>query len=178
MHRKLSIPQEVDVLICAGDVISDFSADGLDSFWEWFLSCPVKLRIFIPGNHEIVFDFYPEKAKELVPEGVVCLEDNGVEFCGIAFYSVTTRSLQQNKWLHQETIIPANTDILITHIPPYGFLDEDAGDSILRNIVLSKRPKIHLFGHIHSQGGESLDGTWTRFFNVSKFNELEVLYHC
>lgn len=29
MHRKLSIPKDTDILICAGDVASDFQEDGL-----------------------------------------------------------------------------------------------------------------------------------------------------
>ena len=34
MHRKLSIPRGTDILICAGDVVSDFQEDGLSDFFD------------------------------------------------------------------------------------------------------------------------------------------------
>lgn len=53
-HRDLSIPQSADILVCAGDVVSDFQENGLEDFLDWFSSCPAKLRLFIPGNHEVI----------------------------------------------------------------------------------------------------------------------------
>ena len=46
MHRELSIPKDTDILICAGDVVSDFQEDGLSDFFDWFSSCPAQLRLF------------------------------------------------------------------------------------------------------------------------------------
>ena len=63
MHRKLSIPKGTDILICAGDVVSDFQENGLSDFFDWFSSCPAQLRLFVLGNHEIIFDLYPFKKK-------------------------------------------------------------------------------------------------------------------
>lgn len=36
MHRDLSIPENTDILICAGDVVSDFQENGLSDFFDWF----------------------------------------------------------------------------------------------------------------------------------------------
>ena len=52
--------------------------------------------------------------------------------------------------------IPRDTDILITHGPPYGVLDqspveylEPVGDKELREAVIRVKPKLHVFGHVH-----------------------------
>ncbi|MDL2291550.1 metallophosphoesterase [Bacteroides sp. OttesenSCG-928-F21] len=177
MHRKLPIPSDANILICAGDVLPNFSVDGLGDFFDWFVACPAKLRIFVPGNHEIVFDFYPQKTKQLIPEGIVILEDKVFEYEDITFYSITDKASQHYAVLGQEIDMPKNVDILITHQPPEGFLDNGCGDSVFRNIVLQKRPKNHLFGHIHAEGEKSEIGTWTEFYNVSQFDQLKKAYH-
>jgi len=63
------------------------------------------------------------------------------------------------------SMIPENTDILITHGPPYGIMDtnEDGvhcGCEELLKAVQRIKPKLHVFGHIHeSYGIEKQDGT-------------------
>jgi Icc-related predicted phosphoesterase len=72
--------------------------------------------------------------------------------------------------------IPSDTDILITHGPPFGHLDIPGGQSIsvgcemLRYRVDEIRPKIHVFGHIHGSWGHYFDGH-THFFNASVLDE-------
>lgn len=39
-HRDLIIPQSVDILICAGDVVSDFHENGLEYFFRHYRQCP------------------------------------------------------------------------------------------------------------------------------------------
>jgi Icc-related predicted phosphoesterase len=66
--------------------------------------------------------------------------------------------------------IPANTDIQITHGPPYGILDKNrvgfsAGCQSLKRVVKRIKPMLHVFGHIHERSGmvELVD---TTFVNV------------
>jgi len=72
--------------------------------------------------------------------------------------------------------IPSNTDILITHGPPFGYQDIPGGQSIrvgcemLRYRVDEIKPKIHVFGHIHGGNGYYYNGH-THFFNESVLNE-------
>ena len=40
-----------------------------------------------------------------------------------------------------EDDLPDNIDILVTHYPPYGILDEDMGSPDILNFVLKARPK-------------------------------------
>lgn len=166
-HRCLDIPSDVDILICAGDCINTFSVDEFRDFMSWYVSLPAKLRIFVAGNHELFFDLFPERSKEFIPKGVVFLEDGGYEFDGLHFYSVPARA-----WLHQPRIIPESMDFLITHGPALDCLDEGQGCPLLYDTVLKSKPRYHLFGHIHSQGGMVIKNQWTTFCNVSCFEKL------
>jgi Icc-related predicted phosphoesterase len=49
--------------------------------------------------------------------------------------------------------IPLDTEILITHIPPYGILDGKEGCSSLLERVKEVKPRFHIFGHIHQWNG-------------------------
>ena len=172
MHRKLSIPKGTDILICAGDVVSDFQEDGLSDFFDWFSSCPTQLRLFVPGNHEIIFDLCPEKARRLISANVTLLEDCGIEYDGITFYAISSKMIQQMQWLGGKCGLPYKTDFLITHIPPKGILDEGTGSEILKQTVLEYQPKRHIFGHVHSKGGLCEEKWSTKFGNISTFQAL------
>ena len=62
-------------------------------------------------------------------------------------------------------MIPKDTDVLITHGPPAGILDQTyegqhVGCADLRRYVSMIKPKVHIFGHIHeSYGREKKEGT-------------------
>ena len=61
----------------------------------------------------------------------------------------------QEKW----DLIPKDTDILITHMPPHGILDVASSGSnwgCKKLLVHSRdviKPKVHLFGHVHEGFG-------------------------
>ena len=73
MHRKLSIPKGTDILICAGDVVAGFRENEMSDVFDWFSACLAQLRLFVPGNREIIFDLYPEEAPRLIPANVTLL---------------------------------------------------------------------------------------------------------
>jgi Icc-related predicted phosphoesterase len=68
--------------------------------------------------------------------------------------------------------IPLDTDILITHGPPYGILDCAPGESqhqgcrVLLDAVQRVKPKIHVFGHVH-QGYGIFETPDTMFVNAA-----------
>ena len=168
MHRNWRIPSDTDILICAGDAISNFSEEDLKDFLSWYSKIPARLRIFVPGNHEILFDYYPEKLKSLFPDNIVCLYDNGMEYEGISFYSISCKTLRSNLYSDTQSPVPAYTDILITHFPPKSILDEDDGNEKLKDWMEKSRPAYHLFGHIHRTGGMKEMGR-VNFINISIF---------
>ena len=55
----------------------------------------------------------------------------------------------------RDSNIPEDTDVLITHTPPFGVLDYDDninyGSEELLIRIATVKPHLHLFGHIHSQ---------------------------
>ena len=56
-HRELQVPENVDIVICAGDAVEDnLVGDEYDDFIEWFASLSCKWKIFVPGNHELSFE--------------------------------------------------------------------------------------------------------------------------
>ena len=72
--------------------------------------------------------------------------------------------------------IPDSLDVLVTHGPPYGILDQTTSDGPhlgceeLLNAVRRKRPKIHVFGHIHGGAGIHSEEN-TIFVNAAYLNE-------
>ena len=168
MYQRLFIPAEADILICAGDACEGFNPANLQDFFAWYTSIPAKLRIFVPGNHDRSFNQEPTRARNLIPDGVVYLENEGLEFDGIKFYSVPARP-----YLKNPVTIPSDVDFLITHGPAYSYLDRDLGCKQLFLSVASARPKYHIFGHVHEEGLKRkavLGGT--TFLNISYFEKL------
>jgi hypothetical protein len=67
--------------------------------------------------------------------------------------------------------VPAGLDVLVTHGPPAGIGDRSPhparrGCEALRERVLQVPPRVHLFGHIHQDGGAWQVGQ-TLFANVT-----------
>ena len=55
-HRELLVPEEADIIICAGDAVEDDLKGGeYDDFIDWVSSLPAKWKIFVPRNHELSF---------------------------------------------------------------------------------------------------------------------------
>jgi hypothetical protein len=93
------------------------------------------------------------------------------EFLNWAF--MYPRGSSANRYWDQ---IPHGLDVLITHGPPFGILDQTApgeqhlGCEELLKAVEEKKPRVHLFGYIH--GGAGLfENEATRFVNAAYLNE-------
>lgn len=171
MYRRLSIPADADIIICAGDACEGFNPADLQDFFVWYGTIPAKLRIFVPGNHDRIFNTDPVRARNLIPGSIVLLESSSIEYDGIKFYSVPARP-----FLKEPIALPNDIDFLITHGPAYGHLDRDTGDKNLYLAIAGARPQYHIFGHVHEEGLQRkalLGGT--TFLNVSYFEALRQL---
>ena len=176
-NHRLEIPRDADILICAGDCCKDCNKwDAIDEeqqrFFDWYARQPAKLRIYVPGNHDVIFDLNPEAASEMVPSSIVLLNDSGIEFDGISFYGAACRP-----WMftNTENHVPEGVDFLITHGPAEGHIDYGKGCQRLKKIINESKPKYHLFGHIHEEGGKTETTEATTYYNVSTYNQL--IYH-
>ena len=168
-HRRLRVPEDADIIICAGDAVEDdMKGSEYDDFISWFGALPAKWKLFVPGNHELSFgrSRYQTIVQQFEAAGIIVLQD-AVEDCdGVVIGSISKDARIADK------DIPKDIDILVTHWPPYGILDNNLGSVEILNFVLKAQPKWHLFGHIHETEGQQLPLGETICQNISVFNSL------
>ncbi|MFN7957267.1 MAG: metallophosphatase domain-containing protein [Holophagaceae bacterium] len=168
-HRGFNLPHG-DVLIHAGDATSTGTPDEVDRFLRWFAAQAHPHKILIAGNHDWIYQKDPERAASLLakyPE-ITYLQDSGVTIDGVRFWGSPWQpwfmdwafNLPRNGEKLREVwgLIPEGTDVLITHGPPHGVLDqvhggEHLGCEQLKLRLGVVRPKVHIFGHIHDGFG-------------------------
>ena len=146
-HRNFEIPN-CDVVIHAGNACNDGDESQLADFFEWFSALPAKNKIFVAGNHDLIFDLDPEQVLKLIPKNVIFLENQSCVIEDILFYGVVARP-----WMNEPHLLPKEVDVLISHAPAMGKIDEGSGCILLKELMEMAPPKVHLFGHIHSGGG-------------------------
>lgn len=162
-HRELVIP-ECDLLIHCGDICSFEQEDQqtLEDIDLWFSQQPAKQVVCVGGNHDFLLH-----RQEYTFTHATLLEDELVEIDGLSLYGspwcpelldfayYATEEELVEKWRR----IPSGIDVLITHTPPHGVLDEPRNNSIylgcphLRDELRRIKPRLHVFGHIHACHG-------------------------
>jgi Icc-related predicted phosphoesterase len=172
------------ILIYAGDWCYGDSVRTTMDFAYKLRGFDAKYKIVIAGNHDILAENNPSLVKNIFNEnGVIYLQDSGITIDGINFWG-SPWTPEFNNWAfmkedrllkYQWDKIPRGTDVLITHGPPFSILDKvngytSVGSETLESSVLSKKPKIHIFGHIHEGYGKQ-SSKHTDFYNVSIVNE-------
>lgn len=184
-HRKLNDLPEADILIHGGDVSKMGRDHEVEDFMRWFSGLEYRYKIFIAGNHDFFFEGEtPKSIKRFLNENTFYLHNSSVEIEGLKIwgspYTPTffnwAFNLDRGKAIEKVwKDIPADTDILITHGPPFGILDGTLSDQhvgceeLLKKIKKIK-PKYHLFGHIHEANG-IFNTAKTTFMNGSVLNE-------
>lgn len=192
LHNQVILP-DGDILVHAGDFMNSGTRFGeLTSFANWWNKQPHKIKCLIAGNHDILAEERPDLLKQSL-FGTDYLLDSGVEYFGIKFWgSPYTPNFFPEHWAFNRArgeeirkhwdLIPEGTDVLITHGPPWGWLDqvtlngEHLGCEDLWHAIDRIKPKVHCFGHIHGGAGESTNG-FTRFINASQVNEKYKVVH-
>ncbi|MDX2246481.1 MAG: metallophosphatase domain-containing protein [Bacteroidia bacterium] len=181
-HNLFSLP-EGDMILHAGDFSKRGTEDQIRDFLKWFSALDYRHKVFIAGNHDFLVEREPMKFRRMIPENCIYLEDSGVEIEGIRFwgspitpwfYDWAFNRHRGTEILPHWKKIPLNTQILITHGPPAGVLDqtfrgEKVGCRDLMDKISVVRPQIHLFGHIHEAAG-MIEQNGTIFANASVLN--------
>ena len=173
VHRRLRDLPEADILVHSGDfTMSGSEAETLD-FLEWICDLPYRHKVLVAGNHDACL--YGTHLDGL-DDNVHYLCGSGVKIEGLNFWGVPM-FMEDCVSGHQEQLyaaIPDDTDVLVTHTPPYGILDRDGsilyGSRVLLERVSTIRPCLHLFGHIHKAHGMTNDGM-TVFSNAAILDE-------
>ena len=179
LHREVEVP-DGDILICVGDfTMFSKSMSSIEDFNEWLGEQPHRHKIIVPGNHEFFLESNPERRSLL--DNAELLIDESIEIGGMKIYGSPMMPLygaafgnsspkdRERHWRR----IPDDTDVLITHGPPFGVLDlspgqvERMGDPELRKRVRELPSlRLHAFGHVHgSHGIAEQDGV--TFVNVA-----------
>lgn len=186
-----------DVLIHAGDISNRGYRTEIQDFIKWFSKIEnYTHKIFIAGNHDFGCQDEVLAVEELLrlnPGSEYLYDDifligkdeddydDMVKVWGSPwqpeFYNWAFNLPRQGAELKEVwNMIPSDVDILVTHGPPHGHLDyvdyakQNVGCELLRERIDLIKPKIHVFGHIHSSYGYKFDGT-THFFNAAVLDE-------
>lgn len=139
-YPELKLP-EGDVLVHSGDATMQGSESEVATFNEWLGRQPFRHRIFVPGNHDWIFQNNPKlalslmtNAKVLIDQGVVLDQDDqlypwdsekkmdGIKIYGSPWqplfydwaFNLTRGKQLADKW----SLIPEGTNLLVTHGPP------------------------------------------------------------
>lgn len=184
-HNQMEDLPEADILVHAGDFMNGGrSLEEVVSFNYWLDSIPVKPenRLICAGNHDILFDrshkdsSYEKSYQAIrILQNGIYLEDEAITVQGIKFYfSPWTPEFygwgfNAKRGEELEAIwakIPEDTEILVTHGPPYGVRDQITPgvenplanhhlgcEELAKRLSKLKSLKVHAFGHIHGSRG-------------------------
>lgn len=184
-HKQIPIPPG-DILIHAGDMTSLGNWYEFISVGNWMrnLKEQFKHRIMIAGNHDFGFEFNAKAIlRDHFDRDIIYLQDTGIELAGLKFWgSPWVPQFYNWAFMDEDAVlerywaqIPLDTNILITHGPPYGILDQESAPrrcgsmTLLNRIQQLTQLKHHIFGHIHeAYGQETIGGI--QFHNVASLN--------
>lgn len=171
-HGTLPDLPPCDLLILAGDLTNGNPTgprDDSDEYWrdwlfgpfaEWLGRQKFDKAVAIAGNHDTALERWPE-----LPEGITYLCDSGCEYRGLRiwgtpwikpFGDLAFNLPLEESWAKRQAI-PPDTDILISHGPPFGIGDISGGRNCgcvsLRARIQEIEPELVLCGHIHDSAG-------------------------
>lgn len=182
-----------DILVHAGDFTSTGGLSECADFILWAAAVQEHYEhvVFIAGNHDYAMQFETTAIDELLMKHskLHYLRDSGCEIEGIKFYGTPWQPMYggmafnvrfekelQRYWQR----IPTSVDVLITHTPPRNILDmaydgEHIGSISLTTEVFDRiKPKRHVFGHVHEQGGLQWMQDGIRFTNAAGLTPIVV----
>jgi Icc-related predicted phosphoesterase len=177
LHRELDVP-DGDILIHCGDLsMMSRSLAAIEDFDEWLGELPHRVKLVVPGNHEFALEDPARRglisnARLLINESV---EVKGLKIWGspvTPLYGAAFGLISDRDRTRLYAQIPGDTDIVITHGPPYGVLDQAPGSEYhagCRQLLAAMqrvKPRLHVFGHAHGCFG-MMDTPETLFANVA-----------
>lgn len=136
LHKELEMPAG-DVLIHAGDFTNMGRSKEIKKFNGWLGKLDYQYKIIIAGNHDIMFEREPDRAKRFITNAIYLRDedyiipygDTNIKIHGspwsTPFYSkhwVFNAERGEEIKEHWDKI-DTDVDILVTHGPPFGYGD-------------------------------------------------------
>jgi Icc-related predicted phosphoesterase len=179
-----SIP--CDIFLFAGDLQRTSYDDG-KNFIDWVNKLPHTYKILTFGNHDSNWETIKEYSEKF--NNIIFLNNESITVDDITIFG-SPYSLNFGHWWFMESEeklfdmyekIPESTNILLTHTPAFGILDEsnmnhkNAGSISLRDKVFQlPNLKFSVCGHIH-EGYGTCNKNGVTFINASLLNEKYVM---
>ena len=180
LHGNLPDIPKCDILVVCGDIgpLSsqyhydiDYAKKWLTThFTDWLLKANVPV-VGIAGNHD--FAARDSDIMEMLPWNY--LLDSSCNIYGCKFWgspwtpkhSNWAFMANDNDLVSKWELIPDDTDILLTHGPPYNLGDRNSFGDCCGSMTLKdwrysadSLPRMHFFGHIHECSGEGDGHSW------------------
>jgi len=173
-----------DLLIFAGDLQANQTNDYGIEFIDWIHQLPYTNKVLVFGNHDGNYIHTLTRVIEKGYTDTLFLNNGSINIDGIKIFG-SPHSVEFGSWwfmMKDDELeelwkkIPDNTNILITHGPPFGILDytfdghTTGSKTLLKRVNQLKYLRYHIFGHIHeSYGMKNINGK--TFVNTSLLDE-------
>ena len=189
-NENIAVPNG-DVLIHSGDATIKGTEQEVEDFLAWFSKLPHKYKIFVAGNHDWLYETNNRFARLITANfGIIYLQDSFVEIEGLKIYGSPWQPrffdwafnlMRGNEIAEKWKLIPDDIDVLITHGPPNGILDEvprqfgaekTGCEELIKTVkkLSQNNLKLHIFGHIHCGYGQDTK-FGVKFVNASNCDE-------
>lgn len=169
LHGRLPPIPKCDVLILGGDICPDIDRVGwvpelmkqrqmewlATEYFEWEQCVPTNNIWATPGNHDWVSTFPSAcRSRMFIDQG---MELNGKTFWftpWVAHCGQWNYQLSRGQRAERFKDIPEKLDVLVMHSPAFDvgdltYTNETVGCRELRRVILEKKPRYAVFGHIH-----------------------------
>ncbi len=185
LHGYLPDTPPCDVLLIGGDVCPVYD-HGLDfqrrwlqtEFAPWLTRQPAQKILGIAGNHDFVAEVDEELMRSLPWRYLI---DETTRVDGLTVHgSPWTVTFMDWAFMRDDdelapmwARIPEDTDVLVTHGPPFGHGDlvingnRGGSETLLRRLERLPQLRLHICGHIHEGGGSRSRVGTAEVVNVS-----------
>lgn len=193
--NKVKIPTGADLLIHSGDLTYRGDLNEVEKELDVLATIGANFKdvVVIFGNHDRLGEQNPFVTQKMCEDrGLLYLNDTEVTTEGLRIWGspISPTFPKKGIWAfnadrgseikaHWDKI-PEGLDVLVTHGPPFGLLDDvqdfysgtikSVGCVDLLDRVMKVKPRYHSFGHIHSGHGVKVFHD-TTFINASNLNE-------
>jgi hypothetical protein len=154
VNEALSVIKDYkpEVIIIAGDITQFGPADAAKTILNQF---PIPIYT-LPGNIDTA-----EVWKVIKETNAINLHKKQIQINGLTFTGINGVDDEETEQVFTDKTLRTyieNTDVLITHVPPYGFQDtvflgKHVGSKPVRKIIDMFHPLLVISGHVHEKPG-------------------------